>query len=143
MYVLVEGKATNAAGVAILMHARHTKWAKRNVALSEGALYVDVQIGKNKIRIIAAFAPHAGYSEQDFASIFEKLYSPLHGAYKAGRHVIFGGDSNFQTDVGKHGAQFASLCSGFGLNFFSSPQTMMITYVSPWRTRGLSAAPWP
>ena len=30
-------------GVAILMHARHKKWAKRNVVLSERVLYVDVQ----------------------------------------------------------------------------------------------------
>ena len=28
-------KKINAAGVAILMHARHKKWAKRNVVLSE------------------------------------------------------------------------------------------------------------
>ena len=84
-----------------------------------------------KLRIIAAFAPHAGYSEQDFASIFEKLYSPLHGAYKAGRHVIFGGDSNFQTDVGKHGAQFASLCSGFGLKIFFLATNDDDPYVSP------------
>ena len=64
------GKKTSAAGVAILMHVRHKKWAKRNVVLSERVLYVDVQIGKNKIRIIAAYAPHAGYSEQDFAIFF-------------------------------------------------------------------------
>ena len=67
------GRKTSAAGVAILMHSRHKKWAKRNVVLSERVLYVDVQIGKNKIRIIAAYAPHAGYSEQDFA-IFLNSY---------------------------------------------------------------------
>ena len=55
------GRKTIAAGVAILMHVWHKKWAKRNVVLSEGAWYVDVQIGKEKLRIIAAFAPHAGY----------------------------------------------------------------------------------
>ena len=88
---------------------------------------LDVQIGREKVRIIAAFAPHAGFSEQDFTNIFQHLNSALHGAYKAGRHVIFGGDSNFQTNVGKRGAQFASLCFGFGLkNLFSPPQTMMI-----------------
>ena len=109
------GKTTRAAGVAILMHARHKKWAKRNVVLSERVLHVDVQIGKNKIRIIAAYAPHAGYSEQDFANFFEQLHSALHGAYRDGRRVILGGDLNLQIDVGKRGEQFASLCSGFGL----------------------------
>ena len=109
------GSKTIAAGVAILMHARHKKWAKRNVVLSERVLYVDVQIGKNKIRIIAAYAPHAGYSEQDFANFFEQLHSALHGAYRDGRRVILGGDLNLQIDVGKRGEQFASLCSGFGL----------------------------
>ena len=46
------GKITRAAGVAILMHPRHKKWAKR-------------KIGKKINRIIAAYAPHAGYSKQD------------------------------------------------------------------------------
>ena len=32
------GKKTGAAGVAILMHARHRKWAKRNAVLSERVL---------------------------------------------------------------------------------------------------------
>ena len=109
------GKTTRAAGVAILMHARHKKWAKRKVVLSERVLYVDVQIGKIKIRIIAAYAPHAGYSEQDFTNFFEQLHSALHGAYKDGCGVILGGDLNLQIDVGKRGEQFASLCSGFGL----------------------------
>ena len=68
------GRKTIAAGVAILMHVWHKKWAKRNVVLSEGALYVDVQIGKEKLRIIAAFAPHAGYSQQDFANFFSNSW---------------------------------------------------------------------
>ena len=59
MYALVG--TTRIAGVAILMHARHKKWAKRKVVLSEKVLYVDVHIGKEKNRIIAAYAPHARY----------------------------------------------------------------------------------
>ena len=76
---------------------------------------VDVEICKTKIRIIAAYAPHAGYSEQDFTNVFEQLHSALHGACKDGRCVILGGDLNMQIDVGKRGDRFASLCSGFGL----------------------------
>jgi len=64
--------------------------------------------------LTAAYAPHAGYSEQDFANFFEQLHSALHGAYRDGRRVILGGDLNLQIDVGKRGEQFASLCSGFG-----------------------------
>ena len=82
------------------MHVRHKKWAKRNVVLSERVLYVDVQIGKNKIRIIAAYAPHAGCSEPDFTNFSEQLHSALHGAYRDGRRVILGGDFNLQIDVG-------------------------------------------
>ena len=77
-------------------------------------MYVDVQIGK-KDRIIAAYAPHAGCSEQDFANFFEQLHSALHGAYEDGRNAILGGDLNLQIDVGKRGEQFANICSGFGL----------------------------
>ena len=69
-----KGRKANAANVAILMHVRHNKWAKRNVVLSARAFYVDVQIGKEKLRIIAAFAPHASHSDQDFANIFKQLY---------------------------------------------------------------------
>ena len=110
------GTKTIAAGVAILMHARHKKWAKRNVVLSERVLYVDVQIGKNKIRIIAAYAPHAGYSEQDFVIFFSNSYI-VHCMVRTEMVVcvILGGDLNLQIDVGKRGEQFASLCSGFGL----------------------------
>ena len=38
----------NAARVAILMHARHKKRAKRNVVLSERVLCLDIQVGKKK-----------------------------------------------------------------------------------------------
>lgn len=58
------GRQTSAAGVAILLHARHKKRIKQNVVLSERVLYVDVEVARKKIRIIAAYAPHAGYSEQ-------------------------------------------------------------------------------
>ena len=109
------GKQTSAAGVAILLHARHKKRVKQNVVLSERVLYVDVEVARKKLRIIAAYAPHAGYSEQDFANFLEQLHSAIHGAYKDGRQVILGGDLNLQIDVGKRGTQFASLCSGFGL----------------------------
>ena len=61
------------------------------------------------------YAPHASYSEQDFANFFERLHSALHGAYRDGRRAILGGDLNLQIDVGKRGEQFASSCSGFGL----------------------------
>jgi len=44
-----------------------------------------------------------------------QLHGAFHGAYENGGHVIFGGDLNLQIDVGKRGAQFASLCSEIGL----------------------------
>ena len=69
---------------------------------SERVFYVDVQIDKNKIRIIA-YAPHARHSGQDFAIFLEQLQCALHGAYKNGCRVILGG--NLQIDVGKRGEQ--------------------------------------
>ena len=60
------GTETFAAAVAILLHERHAKNVANAKVISDRAMYVDFTVGGRKLRSIAAYAPYAGYSDDDF-----------------------------------------------------------------------------
>lgn len=108
------GLPTISAGVAILVHARHRHTITDVKISSTRVMHLDMRIGCHDLRIIAAYAPHAGYSHEEFHAFFDQLHRLVAGAYRAGRRVILGGDFNLQLDVGQRGAMFAEFCAGFG-----------------------------
>ena len=62
-----------AARVAILMHARHKKWARRKVVVSERALHVDVQIRKKKFESLRHM-PHMQVIQSETLPIFSNSH---------------------------------------------------------------------
>ena len=72
-------------------------------------------IGGKKLRSIAAYAPHAGYSADDFNAFFEQVHVAILGACKDGRQTILGGDFNLQLQVGNRVDQIDALANAFGL----------------------------
>ena len=66
------GTETFAAGVAILLHERHEKHVAKAKIISDRVMYVDITVGGRKLRSIAAYAPHAGYSDDDLNAFFNK-----------------------------------------------------------------------
>ena len=109
------GTETFSAGVAILLHERHAKNVVNAKVISDRVMYVDFTVGGKKLRSIAAYAPHAGYSADDFNAFFEQVHVAILGACKDGRQTILGGDFNLQLQVGNRGDQIDALANAFGL----------------------------
>ena len=108
------GTETFSAGVAILLHERHAKNVANAKVISDRVMYVDFTVGGKKLRSIAAYAPHAGYSADDFDAFFEQVHVAILGACKDGRQTIVGGDFNLQLQVGNRGEQIDALAKAFG-----------------------------
>ena len=47
------------------MHKRHAVNIKKAHSMSDRVLFVDLRTDKGLVRIIAAYAPHGGYSQED------------------------------------------------------------------------------
>ena len=109
------GSETFSAGVAILLHERHAKNVANVKVISDRVMYVDFTVGGKKLRSIAAYAPHAGYSADDFNAFLEQVHVAILGACKDGRQTILGGDFNLQLQVGNRGGQIDALANAFGL----------------------------
>ena len=109
------GTETFSAGVAILLHERHAKNVANAKVISDRVMYVDFTVGGKKLRSIAAYAPHAGYSADDFNAFLEQVHVAILGACKDGRQTILGGAFNLQLQVGNRGDQIDALANAFGL----------------------------
>ena len=94
---------TQAAGV----HVKHTS---NVILLSERVMYLDVRVGSRKLQLVAAYAPHAGYSEDDFKTFPEQFHTSVTGACMGGRQTFCGGDFNLQLDVGSRVVINSLLC---------------------------------
>ena len=109
------GTETFSAGVAILLHERHAKNVANAKVISDRVMYVDFTFGGKKLRSIAAYAPHAGYSADDFNAFFEQVHVAILGACKDGRQTVLGGNFKLQLQVGNRGDQIDALANAFGL----------------------------
>ena len=109
------GTETCSAGVALLLHERHAKNVASAKVISDRVMYVDLTVGGWKLRSIAVYAPHAGYSDDALNAFFEQVHVAVMGACREGRKTILGGDFNLQLQVGNRGAQISALANAFGL----------------------------
>ena len=61
------------SGTAILLHAKHSLKVRKHHFISDRVIAVDAQLGHRTTRFIAAYAPHAGYSNDDLQSFYDSL----------------------------------------------------------------------
>jgi exonuclease III len=103
------------SGTGILLHAKHVR--KRNILhdLSDRVLGLDFSVNKIKVRTIAVYLPHCGYTEQEYDTSIDQLKCILGEAKQKQRRIILGGDFNSQIGVGIRGATLHEIQSSYGL----------------------------
>ena len=68
------------AGVGILIHSSMASSIKRVYCINGRIMAADIKLLRGIIRVIAVYAPHAGYdrvSEDDILAFYEELYALL------------------------------------------------------------------
>ena len=103
------------AGVAILLHAKHVNKSNRIYNVSGRVLALDLVVNKRRLRSIAVYVPHCGYSRQDLEETFEQLRCTVSEAQRKNRSVIIGGDFNTQYNVGVRGILLEQFIQEVGL----------------------------
>ena len=91
------------AGVGILLHAKHVKQSNRIHNVSGRVIALDFLVGGKRLRNIAVYAPHCGYSAQVLDETYEQLRCSVFEAKRQKKTVIDGGDFNTQLNVGVRG----------------------------------------
>ena len=86
-------------GVGILLHKRWKKCIISFVAVNERICYVDLDVHKWKLRLIALYMPDHNYSNKHVEQVYMTLDTIIAEGIKHGRHYIIGGD--FNAEVGK------------------------------------------
>ena len=104
-----------AAGVGILLHERHVKKNNRVSNVSGRVLALDFVLYGKRVRSIATYIPHCGYSVQDLEETYEQLRCIVSEPRRLHRAVIIGGDFNTQLIVGLRGILIKQLADEFGL----------------------------
>ena len=104
------------AGVGILLHAKHVKSSQVVHAISDRILALDFVVNHIRIRAVAVYMPHCGYSADHFEQTADQLRCVLDEATQQRRRIIVGGDFNSQLRVGHRSAYLDNLASSFGLH---------------------------
>lgn len=99
--LFASGDRSPCAGVAILLHARHKRHVKSVQFISERLMYLDLRTCRGLMRIVAIYAPHAGYPKEELTDLYHQMHLVLEDAQ---RHsmvcVIWGGFNANGTLVG-------------------------------------------
>ena len=92
------GGGVKGRGVAIVLHERWKNAVQGRRAVSERLAWLDVTMHGKKLRLIAVYFPHMGYSEAEVEALYNDLSKVCGDARRAGRKVLVGGD--FKAAVG-------------------------------------------
>ena len=115
-HVLVTSLLENASsGTGILLNKRHVRKSNTIHYVSDRVLALDFMAHGTKIRAVAVYVPHAGYSAELFDSTFDQLRYTLQQGRNLKRRLVLGGDFNSQLNVGIRGATLENLAVLFGL----------------------------
>ena len=95
--------ATQAAGVAILLHRKHVHRVGQVTSLNERLMFLDLHYGRRCVRFISLYMPHAGYSLEDLRIVYDMLHVVLDEAERLHYKIIVGGDFNTELHVGHRG----------------------------------------
>ena len=124
--------ATQAAGVAILLHRKHVHRVGQVTSLNERLMFLDLHYGRRCVRFISLYMPHAGYSLEDLRIVYDMLHVVLDEAERLHYKIIVGEDFNTELHVGHRGNLLDEFACMWRLQV-ANGQTMM--------TAGPSAAP--
>ena len=92
-----------AAGVGILVHARHADSVSNFTQYSVRLCSIDLKLQNASIRIFSIYAPHAGFPFADFEQLMHQVMDLASSAHRNGYVVIISGDFNTQLDNGPRG----------------------------------------
>ena len=92
--------ATQAAGVAILLHSKHVHRVGQVTSLNERPMFLDLHYGRRCVRFISLYMPHARYSVEDLRTVYDMLHVVLDEAERLHYKIIVGGDFNTESNVG-------------------------------------------
>ena len=93
-----------AAGVAILLHAKHVRPNNKLRRYSDRVAALAFRVHGRKLRAIAVYMPHASYTEELLGDTYDQLRAALARARRANCRPIVGGDFNAALGVGRRGA---------------------------------------
>ena len=107
---------THAAGVAILLHQRHSANIKATHSASDTLLFADVSTDRGMACFIAAYVPHGGYSQEDLDDFYGLFHFTLDDANKKCYLIIIGCDFNTQLGIGvRRSDMLTEIATSFGL----------------------------
>ena len=89
-----------------------SKYAKY---VSDRLMYIDLLTNRGLIRIVAAYAPHAGYRFEDLQAFYHQLQEILEEGRRKRCSVIIGGNFNTQWESGRRGELLSEMCDAFKL----------------------------
>lgn len=85
--------ATNSSGVAILLHQRHRNSFSNVQCISDRLMSIDLQCSGGVVRLVAGYAPHMGYSQDELQTFYDQLFYVLRGLKQHCVGAIVGGIS--------------------------------------------------
>ena len=91
------------AGVGILLHSKHVKSNNKPHMISGRIMALDLTVNEIKIRAVAVYMPHCGYTQDEFDETYDQLRCISGKAQTQRRRLIIGGDFNSQINVGYRG----------------------------------------
>ena len=104
---------------------RQRRGRERRLDRQNGPSDVDLLLGRQKFRVIAIYAPHAGYDDETLSKFYEELYVVLTEASQKGFRLIIGGDFNTVVGNGRRGEHLADLLCAFGLIIVNDPEKIL------------------
>ena len=73
-HVLFTSLSNNAfSGTGILLNVEHVKKSNKIHCVTDRVLALDFMAYGTKLRVVAVYVPHAGYSVEDFQETFDQL----------------------------------------------------------------------
>jgi len=126
-----------AAGVGILLRARHVRPNSKLRRFSDRVAALDFKVHGCKLRAVAAYVPHAGYADELLEATYDQLRAALTQARRAQLRTIVGGDFNTSLGVERRGALLHEFAAGHELCIANAG-----VQSSHGLTHGRSKAPW-
>ena len=80
-------------------------------------------VNKIKVRAVAVYLPHMGYTVSEFHDTFDQMRCVIDRGHKSRQRLIIGGDFNTQLGVGMRGAALAELQHSLSLNVLNDSST--------------------
>ena len=88
--LICSGGTAGQRGVAILLHKRWGGAFEGHGAVSERVCWASVNMGGRRLRLVATYLPHAGYSVREVEGVYKELSKIRGEARKCGQTVIVG-----------------------------------------------------